>query len=106
MAETDAEFYRRKKSSVVVRHVSGDDIVAMIEIVSPGNKSSRRTFEAFVQKAFDLLESRIHLLIIDPFPRGPETRKGSTPRSGRRPRHSRSSCPPTSHSPWSLTSAA
>src|SRR5580693_1851597 len=41
MAETDVEFYRRKKSSVVVRHVSGDRIVAMIEIVSPGNKTSR-----------------------------------------------------------------
>src|SRR5262245_54320180 len=35
-AETDAEFYRRRKSSVVVRHVSGDRIVAVIEIVSPG----------------------------------------------------------------------
>ena len=76
MAETDAEFYRRKKSSVVVRHVSGDDIVAMIEIVSPGNKSSRRTFEAFVQKVFELLESRIHLLIIDPFPPGPRDPQG------------------------------
>ncbi len=28
--ETDAEFYRRKKSSLVVRHVSGDRIVAML----------------------------------------------------------------------------
>ena len=69
-AETDAEFYRRKKSSVVVRHVSGDRIVAMIEIVSPGNKSNRHAFRAFVDKACELLEHRIHLLIIDPFPPG------------------------------------
>jgi hypothetical protein len=69
-AETDAEFYRRKKSSVVVRHVSGDRIVAMIEIVSPGNKSNRHAFRAFIDKACELLESRIHLLIIDPFPPG------------------------------------
>ncbi|HEX3447329.1 MAG TPA: hypothetical protein VHS97_03715, partial [Isosphaeraceae bacterium] len=34
MAESGAEFYRRKKSSVVVRHVSGDRIVSMVEIVS------------------------------------------------------------------------
>lgn len=67
-AETDVEFYRRKKSSVVVRHVSGDRMVAMVEIVSPGNKSSRRHFQAFVDKACDLLENRIHLLIVDPLP--------------------------------------
>src|ERR1700719_1175086 len=62
--ESDAEFYRRKKSSVVVRHVSGDRIVAMVEIVSPGNKSSRHAFRAFVDKACELLEARVHLLIV------------------------------------------
>jgi hypothetical protein len=70
VAETDAEFYRRKKSSIVVRHVSGDRIVAMVEIVSPGNKASRHAIRAFVDKACELLEHRIHLLIIDPFPPG------------------------------------
>jgi hypothetical protein len=71
VATTDAEFYRRKKSSVVVRHVSGDRIIAMIEIVSPGNKASRHAFRALVNKACELLEHRIHLLLIDPFPPGP-----------------------------------
>jgi hypothetical protein len=65
--ETAAEFYRRKKSSIVVRHVTGDRIVAMIEIVSPGNKASRKAFQAFVDKACELLEYRIHLLIVDLF---------------------------------------
>ena len=65
-AESDAEFYRKKKSSVVVRHVSGDRIVSMVEIVSPGNKSSRHGFRAFVDKACELLEARVHLLIVDP----------------------------------------
>jgi hypothetical protein len=68
--ETDAEFYRRKKSSIVVRHVSGDRIVAMLEIVSPGNKARRHAWRAFVEKACELLELRIHLLILDPFPPG------------------------------------
>jgi hypothetical protein len=67
-AETDAEFYRRKKSSIAIRHVSDDRIVAMLEIVSPGNKSNSYAFRAFVDKACELLEHRIHLLIIDPFP--------------------------------------
>jgi hypothetical protein len=76
MAESDAEFYRRKKSSVVVRHVSGDRIVSMVEIVSPGNKSSRHAFRAFVDKACELLEARVHLLIVDPFPPGPRDPNG------------------------------
>ncbi len=67
-AETDAEFYRRKKSSIAIRHISGDHIVAMLEIVSPGNKSNRHAFRALVEKACELLEHRIHLLIVDPFP--------------------------------------
>jgi hypothetical protein len=75
-AETDAAFYRRKKSSVVVRHVTGDRIVAMVEIVSPGNKSNRHAIRAFVEKACELLEHRIHLLIVDPFPPGPRDPQG------------------------------
>ncbi len=75
-AETDAEFYRRKKSAIAVRHVSGDRLVAMIEIVSPGNKGSRHALRAFVNKACELLEARIHLLIVDPFPPGPRDPNG------------------------------
>lgn len=75
-AETDAEFYRRKKSSIVVRHSSGDRIIAMIEIVSPGNKSNRHALRAFVDKACELLESRVHLLLVDLFPPGPRDERG------------------------------
>jgi hypothetical protein len=49
LAETDAEFYRRKESTIVVRHVSGDRIVAMLEVVSPGNKAGRHALRAFVE---------------------------------------------------------
>jgi hypothetical protein len=75
-AKSPAEFYRRKKSSIAVRHVSGDRIVAMIEIVSPGNKNNAHAFKAFVEKACELLEHRIHLLLIDPFPPGPRDPNG------------------------------
>jgi Protein of unknown function (DUF4058) len=68
--ETPAEFYRRKKSTIVVRHVSGDRIVAMIEIVSPGNKNTAYAVKAFSDEACELLSQKIHLLIIDPFPPG------------------------------------
>jgi len=69
--QTEGEFYRRKKSAIAIRHVSGDRVVAMIEIVSPGNKASKNGARAFVNKACELLEARIHLLIVDPFPPGP-----------------------------------
>ena len=66
--ETPTEFYLRKKKAVVIHHISGDRIVAMIEIISPGNKNSAHGLRAFVRKARELLQQKIHLLIIDPFP--------------------------------------
>ncbi|MBI2805431.1 MAG: DUF4058 family protein [Planctomycetes bacterium] len=66
----DAEFYRRKKSSIAIRHVSGDRFVALLEIMSLGNKSSRKAFPDFLEKAFEFLDSQIHLLIVDPYPPG------------------------------------
>jgi len=38
---------------------------AWIEVVSPGNKSSRQRLEAFVRKACALLQQGIHLLVLD-----------------------------------------
>lgn len=37
--KSDLDAFRRKKNVVSIRHVSGDRVVAIIEIVSPGNKS-------------------------------------------------------------------
>ena len=74
-AETDLEFYRRKQNAVVVRHVSGDRMAAVVEVVSPGNKSGRKALRAFVEKAAELLDRQIHLLILDlhpPTPRDPQ----------------------------------
>ncbi len=70
VAETELGFYRRKQNTVTVRHASGDRIVAMLEIVSPGNKSSRNAMRSFVAKVAALLESGIHLLIVDLHPPG------------------------------------
>jgi hypothetical protein len=66
--ETDLEFYRRKQNVVVVRHVSGDRLVAIVEIVSPGNKSGLAVFRRFIDKAVELLSQDIHLLVLDLMP--------------------------------------
>jgi len=66
--EADLEVYRRKQNVVAVRQVRGDRLVAIAEIVSPGNKSSQAYFRKFVDKAVELLSQDIHLLILDLIP--------------------------------------
>jgi hypothetical protein len=68
--ETEMAFYRRKQNSVTIRYVSGDEVIAMIEIVSPGNKSGRKAVSEFVDKACMLLKNDIHLLLLDVLPPG------------------------------------
>jgi hypothetical protein len=68
--------YAAKARTVVIRYVSRHQIIAMIEIVSPGNKDSRHGFRAFVEKACEVLRSGIHLVIIDLFPPGPRDPHG------------------------------
>ena len=57
-----------QKSNRVLLFDEADEVVTVIEIVSPGNKSSRYRFESFVEKALTLLRSGIHLLVVDLFP--------------------------------------
>lgn len=59
-----------RANRIVVRHHLGR-IVAVIEIVSPGNKESRAALRDFVDKSVDFLRKGIHLLIVDPFPPSP-----------------------------------
>jgi hypothetical protein len=67
---TEAEMndYVLKRRTLVIRHASGDHIVALLEIVSPGNKSARHALRSFVDKAVEALYRGYHLLIIDLFP--------------------------------------
>jgi hypothetical protein len=72
-AELDS--YLRKASHVSVRHRHGD-VVAVLEIVSPGNKASRAEFQALVEKSTALLRQGVHLLVIDLFPPGKRDPQG------------------------------
>ncbi len=71
---SEAGNYARKADRICIRHHDGD-VVAIIEIVSPGNKDSRHAIRAFARKAVEFLHAGIHLLIVDLFPpnrRNPE----------------------------------
>jgi hypothetical protein len=65
--ESAGDFYLSKQRIVAIRHVSDDRLVAVVEIVSRGNKDSNPKYRQFVKKAQALLEQKIHLLIVDPF---------------------------------------
>ncbi len=59
--------YAKRADRVVIRHGRGK-VVAIIEIVSPGNKDSRNAIRTFVEKAADILNQGVNLLVVDLFP--------------------------------------
>ncbi len=65
--EADAANYARRADRLTVRLDDGD-VVAVIEIVSPGNKDSRHAIRAFARKAAEFLHAGINLLVVDLFP--------------------------------------
>jgi hypothetical protein len=75
VARTEAAAYARKANRITVRHPDGA-VVAVIEIVSPGNKGSRHAMRAFARKAVAFLHAGIHLLIVDLFPPNPRNPQG------------------------------
>ena len=64
---SDASRYARRANRISIRHHLGR-VVAVIEIVSPGNKDGRDALRSFVQKAVAFLRNGIHVLIVDLFP--------------------------------------
>jgi hypothetical protein len=65
--EADAVRYARKANRISIRHPDGD-VVAIIELVSPGNKDSKHAVRSFARKAAEFLLAGVHLLIVDLFP--------------------------------------
>jgi len=66
---SDATEYPRKANRITVRHRHGE-VVAIVEIVSPGNKASNAELRAFVEKSAAFIHVRVHLLVIDLHPPG------------------------------------
>src|SRR5262249_29933278 len=72
----EPDLYAAKAKAVVIRHTSGHRVIAIVEIVSPGNKNTRHSLRAFVDKAVEFMRAGIHLLVIDLFPPGPRDPQG------------------------------
>jgi hypothetical protein len=75
VVQSEAYQYARKADRINVCHPDGN-VVAVIEIVSPGNKDSRHAMRAFARKAVDFLHEGVHLLIVDVFPPNPRNPQG------------------------------
>ncbi|MFI5456794.1 MAG: DUF4058 family protein [Isosphaerales bacterium] len=63
----EARVYARKADRITVRHRDGQ-IVAVVEIVSPGHKASKNALRGFVERNSALIDQGVHLLVIDLFP--------------------------------------
>jgi hypothetical protein len=72
----EPDMYAAKAKAVVIRHASNHRVIAIVEIVSPGNKNSRHGLRAFVSKAVEMLRGGVHLLIVDLLPPGPRDPQG------------------------------
>jgi len=63
----EVDVYAGKANRVVIRHTLGQ-VVAVVEVLSPGNKRSVTALRSFVGKSVALLRQGINLLIVDLFP--------------------------------------
>src|ERR1043166_5931316 len=75
----DKRWYAKKKKAVAIRHVSDHRLIAVLEIVSPGNKSSKTAIKKLRNKAEDLLDAGVHLALVDLFPPTPRDPEGIHP---------------------------
>jgi hypothetical protein len=76
---TEEEAYAARANRIAVRDPY-EEVVAIVEIISPGNKSSRHAMKSLVDKAVDQIRQGINLLIIDLLPPTPRDPQGIHPK--------------------------
>lgn len=69
--QSDGEFYSELANRILIKHSLGQ-IVAVIEILSPGNKAGRAAIKELVEKVSGLVQNGVHVMLIDLF--GPTSR--------------------------------
>lgn len=68
--------YKALRRTLVIRRVTGHRVVALVEILSPGNKVGPKSVQQFIEKATDTLRNGCHLLLVDLFPPGKSNPQG------------------------------
>ena len=64
---SEEDIYASKADRIAIYHALGD-VVAIIEVLSPGNKNGRHSIRSFVEKTLDFLSQGVNVLIVDLFP--------------------------------------
>ena len=72
---SDQERYVRKANRIAVHRGLGN-VVAVIELVSPGNKDTPDAIHTFAERVADLVRRGINVLMVDLFPPGPRDLQG------------------------------
>jgi hypothetical protein len=76
---SEGDVYAGRRRTVAVRAIDGNRLVAMIEVVSPGNKSNQTAIQSFRRKVRRAVSRGVHVLIVDPFPPGRRDPRGVHP---------------------------
>jgi hypothetical protein len=63
--------YRNARRTLVIRHASGHQIIALVEIASRANKDREQSVAEFVEKLQRSVSAGIHVVLVDLFPPGP-----------------------------------
>lgn len=74
--DDDGLVYALSADRLAVHHVSGDRVVAFVEIVSSGNKQAPAMLKQFFDKLADALAAGCHLLVVDLYPPGKHDPEG------------------------------
>lgn len=64
----EQQVYIGRKNRVAIRHRSKHRVIAMIELVSSGNKAGVAHYRRFLNKVISALDQGVHLLLIDLYP--------------------------------------
>ena len=67
--QAESVHYARKTNRIAIHHDLGT-VIAVIELVSPGNKDTKHALRSFARKSAALIRNGVHLSVIDPFPPG------------------------------------
>jgi hypothetical protein len=68
--DSEVEQYAEKADRIAIRSLDQNRIIAVVEVVSPGNKHSGLAFGKFREKVHYLIRQGIQILILDLFPPG------------------------------------
>lgn len=68
VTRAEREQYTARQRQIAIRHTSGDRVVALVEIVSAGNKGGDYAWTTFRDKLLGALRQGVHLLVLDLYP--------------------------------------